>query len=144
MTDHPDGAPMSQQPAARSPFIETGEDVFLLLAAEAAGLAEAHLWRIDLDAQNWFLGKELIVDRGADTIIIHPRRVFRGAVVRDAAKVMLAINRPSQDLTPTDNDHILKDLMGIAGYYLGIKVIDHVILARKTFLSFRDAGLLEQ
>ena len=142
MVDHPDGAALSQQPAF-SRTIETGEDVFLLLAAEAAGLTEAHLWRIDLDAQNRVLGKELIVDRGADTIIIHPRKVFRGALARGAAKVVIATNRPSQDLTLTDEDHILKDLMGLAGDCLGVEVYDHVILADKAFLSFRAAGLLE-
>ena len=143
MADHSDGAALHQQSAARSITIETGEDVFLLLAAEAAGLAEAHLWRIDLDAQNRVLGKELIVDRGADTIIIHPRLVFRHALERGAAKVVIATNRPSQNLTLTDSDHILKDLMGMAGDCLGCPVYDHIILADKTFLSFRAAGLLE-
>jgi len=143
MADNPDGAALHLSPAALSLPVETGEDVFLLLAAEAAGLAESHLWRIDLDAKNRVLGKELIVDRGADTIIIHPRRVFRGALARDAAKVVLAYNRPSQDLTLKDSDYILNDLMGMAGDCLGIPVYDHVILTDKTFLSFRAAGLLE-
>lgn len=143
MTDHPDGAALPRQPAALSRTIETGEDVFLLLAAEAAGLAEARLWRIDLDAQSRVLGKELVVDRGADTVVIHPRTVFRGALARDAAKVVIATNRPSQDLTLTDKDHILKDLMGMAGDCLGCPVYDYVIMADKTFLSFRAAGLLE-
>ena len=142
MTDHSDDTGAYKYSAPRARTIETGEDVFLLLAAEAAGLAESHLWRIDLDAQNRVLGKESIVDRGADTIIISPRSVFRGALARDAAKVVLAYNRPSQDLTLTDNDHILKDLMGLAGECLGMKVYDQVILTDKTYFSFKEAGLL--
>ena len=69
--------------------IDTPDDVFLLLAAEAAGLKESRLWRVDLDRDNRIIGRELIADRGADTIVIAPRRVFRGsrgAVAAGAAK----------------------------------------------------------
>ena len=60
--------------------IDAAEDIFLMLAARARGLADAHLWRVDLDRTNRVLGCELIVSRGADTHVIHPRTVFRGAM----------------------------------------------------------------
>ena len=75
--------------------IDTPEDVFLLLAAEAAGLKESRLWRVDLDRDNRVIGRELIADHGADTIVIAPRRVFggsRGAVAAGAAKIILVHN----------------------------------------------------
>ena len=75
-----------------APTADTVEDVFLLLAAEAAGLKESRLWRVDLDRDNRVLGRELIMERGADTLVIHPRRVFRGALSAGAAKVILVHN----------------------------------------------------
>jgi len=120
--------------------IDTAEDVFLLLAAEAAGLKESRLWRVDLDRDNRVLGRELIADRGADTLVIAPRRVFRGAVAAGAAKVVLVHNHPNQNLERTDQDHILTDLMAIGGAALGVPLHDHVIITDKTFFSFRDAG----
>ena len=135
------GAPSPE--GGRAPIlkrIDTAEDVFLLLAAEAAGLKESRLWRVDLDRDNRVLGRELIMERGADTIMIHPRRVFRGAVTVGAAKVVLVHNHPSQDLARTDQDHILTDLMAVAGAALGISLHDHVILTDTNFFSFRDAG----
>ena len=126
--------------------IDTAEDVFLLLAAEAAGLKESRLWRVDLDRDNRVLGRELIADHGADTIVIHPRRVFggsRGAVVAGAAKIILVHNHPSQDLARTDEDHILTDLMAIGGAALGVPLHDSVIVTDRAFFSFRDAGYLK-
>ncbi len=136
LTDSPDQAEKT---------IDTAEDVFLLLAAEAAGLKESRLWRVDLDRNNRVLGRKLIADHGADTIVIHPRRVFggsRGAVAAGAAKIILAHNHPSQDLARTDEDHILTDLMAIAGSAVGIPLHDHVIVTDKAFFSFRESGLL--
>ena len=123
--------------------IDTAEDVFLLLAAEAAGLKESHLWRVDLDRDNRVIGRELIADHGADTIVIAPRRVFggsRGAVAAGAAKIILVHNHPKQNLERTDPDHILTDLMAIAGAAVGVPLQDHVIITDKTFFSFRESG----
>jgi DNA repair protein RadC len=134
---------LTESPKQAEKTIDTAEDVFLLLAAEAAGLAESHLWRIDLDRGNRVLGRELIADRGADTLVVHPRRVFRGALAAGAAKVVIAHNHPSQNLARTDADHILTGLMVMAGCSLGIPLHDHVILTDKAFFSFRDAGHLK-
>jgi len=72
--------------------IDAAEDIFLLLAARAQGLKEAHLWRVDLDCANRVLGCELIVSRGADTHVIHPMSMFRGAISARASKVVLVHN----------------------------------------------------
>ena len=122
--------------------IDTAEDIFLLLAARARGLAEAHLWRVDLDRENRVLGCELIVSRGADTHIIHPLAVFRGAMAVRAAKIVLVHNHVSQELALTDEDHILTDMMAIVGDLVQIPVYDHVIVTDKVYFSFKEAGLL--
>jgi DNA repair protein RadC len=121
--------------------IDAAEDIFLLLAARARGLKESHLWRVDLDQANRVLGCELIVSWGADTHVIHPHSVFRGAAAR-AAKVVLVHNHSSQDLALTDGDHILTDMMAIFGGLLRIPVDDHIIVADTAYFSFKEAGLL--
>jgi len=122
--------------------IDAAEDIFLLLAAQARGLKEAHLWRVDLDRANHVLGCELIVSRGADTHVIHPHTVFRGAISVRATKVVLVHNHASQDLSLTDGDHILTEMMALFGDVLRIPVADHVILADKAYFSFKEAGLI--
>jgi DNA repair protein RadC len=123
--------------------IDAAEDIFLLLAARARGLKEAHLWRVDLDRANHVIGCELIVSRGADTHVIHPVSVFRGAIAARASKVVLVHNHSSQELTLTDGDHILTEMMAMFGDLLRIAVYDHVIVTDKEFFSFRDAGHLK-
>ena len=122
--------------------IDAAEDIFLLLAARARDLKEAHLWRVDLDRANRVLGCELIVSRGADTHVIHPRSVFRGAVAARAAKIVLVHNHASQELALTEGDHILTEMMAMFGDVLRIPVYDHVILTNQAYFSFKEAGLL--
>ena len=122
--------------------IDAAEDIFLLLAARARDLKEAHLWRADLDRANRVLGCELIVSRGADTHVIHPRSVFRGAVAARAAKIVLVHNHASQELALTEGDHILTEMMAMFGDVLRIPVFDHVILTNQAYFSFKEAGLL--
>ncbi|MBI5239103.1 MAG: hypothetical protein HY926_01385 [Elusimicrobia bacterium] len=122
--------------------IDAAEDVFLLLAARAQALADAHLWRVDLDRMNRVIGCELIVPRGADTHIVHPYAVFRGAVAARAAKVALVHNHPAQNLVLSDGDRILTEMMAIFGDLLRIPVYDHIIVTDKAYFSFNEAGLL--
>lgn len=122
--------------------IDAAEDIFLLLAAQARGLKEAHLWRVDLDRENRVLGCELIVSRGADTHVIHPRAVFQGAMAVRAAKIVLVHNHVSQELALTDGDYILTEMMALFGDILRIPVYDHVIVTDKAYFSFKEAGLL--
>lgn len=122
--------------------IDAAEDIFLLLAARARGLKEAHLWRVDLDRENRVLGCELIVSRGADTHVIHPGSVFQGAMAVRAAKIVLVHNHASQELALTDGDYILTEMMALFGDLLRIAIYDHVIVTDKAYFSFEEAGLL--
>ena len=134
---------LTDSPEQAQRTINTAEDAFLLLAAEAAGLKESRLWRVDLDRDNRVIRRELIADRGADTIVIAPRRVFggnRGAVAAGAAKIILVHNHPNQNLERSDPDHILTDIMAIAGAAVGVPLHDHVIITDTKFFSFRNAG----
>jgi DNA repair protein RadC len=81
-----------------------------------------------------------------DTILVHPREVFKGAIAANAAAVVLAHNHPSGDPTPSEADiKVTRDLIR-AGQLLKIEVLDHVIFGRATpdrpkdYLSLRELG----
>jgi DNA repair protein RadC len=81
-----------------------------------------------------------------DTILVHPREVFRAAIVANAAGVVLVHNHPSGDPTPSEADiKVTRDLIR-AGQLLKIEVVDHVIIGRATaerakdFSSLRELG----
>jgi DNA repair protein RadC len=81
-----------------------------------------------------------------DTILVHPREVFRAAIVASSSAVVLAHNHPSGDPTPSDADlKVTRDLIR-AGQLLKIEVIDHVIMGSPSpeqprgFMSLRELG----
>jgi DNA repair protein RadC len=76
-----------------------------------------------------------------DMILIHPREVFRPAIVGGAAGIVLAHNHPSGDPSPSEADiRVTRDLIR-AGQLLKIDVLDHVIIgAAETFVSLRELG----
>jgi DNA repair protein RadC len=97
-----------------------------------------------LDAKNTVL-KELTVSEGSLTLsIVHPREVFAPAVRESAAAVIFLHNHPSGDPTPSLEDRQLTDRLVEAGRLLGIRVLDHVILGERGYVSFADEGWLKE
>lgn len=73
--------------------------------------------------------REVAVTRGIlDASLIHPREVFRQAVVEGAAGIILVHNHPSGDPTPSAEDRAVTRQLGEAGRALGIPVLDHVVI----------------
>jgi len=75
-----------------------------------------------------------------DTLLVHPREVFRLAVVCSAAAIVLMHNHPSGESSPSDADiRVTRDLIR-AGQLLKIEVVDHVIIGRPGHSSLRELG----
>jgi DNA repair protein RadC len=81
-----------------------------------------------------------------DTLLVHPREVFRAAIVGNAASILLLHNHPSGDPTPSEADiKVTRDLIR-AGQLLKISVVDHIIIGRATpertkdYVSLRELG----
>jgi DNA repair protein RadC len=75
-----------------------------------------------------------------DTILCHPREIFRLAVVASAAAIVIAHNHPSGDSTPSEADiKITRDLIR-AGQLLKIELLDHIILGQPSHTSLRGLG----
>ena len=79
-----------------------------------------------------------------DTILVHPREVFRAAIVANAAAIVLVHNHPSGDPTPSEADiKVTRDLIR-AGQLLKIEVVDHVIIGRATAERPKDYSSLRE
>jgi len=92
------------------------------------------------------IGFEIISNGTLDTILIHPREVFKPAIVLGAAAVILAHNHPSGDPTPSEADIKATRDMIRAGQLIKIDVLDHVIISQatqsrpKAWSSLRELG----
>jgi DNA repair protein RadC len=99
-----------------------------------------------LNTRRRLIRMDKIADGTLDTILVHPREVFKAAIAANAAAVVLAHNHPSGDPTPSEADiKVTRDLIR-AGQLLKIEVLDHVIIGRATaerpkdYASLRELG----
>lgn len=87
--------------------------------------------------------KEVTISEGTlDASIVHPREVFREALLESAAGVILLHNHPSGNPAPSEEDLRITKQLVEAGRVMGIKVYDHIILAGDEHRSLADEGLI--
>jgi DNA repair protein RadC len=87
--------------------------------------------------------KEVTVSEGTlDASIVHPRDVFREALLETASGVILIHNHPSGNSSPSEEDLRITKQLVEAGRLLGIKVYDHIILAGEDYRSLADGGMI--
>lgn len=95
-----------------------------------------------LDVRNQEIKREIVSVGSLNANLVHPREVFESAVRHLAAQIIMAHNHPSGDLEPSKNDiEITKRLIN-AGKIIGIEVMDHIIVSRDKFYSFKEHNLI--
>jgi len=102
-----------------------------------------------LDRKNHPLGRVLVTLGTLTSSLVHPREIFRPAILASAASVILAHNHPSGDPTPSTADIQVTRQLREASRAVDIEILDHVIVGSKEadpakmgYYSFRNAGLL--
>lgn len=122
--------------------VSSPKEAFDLLASEAKGLDREQFWRIDLDARSRAVGFEVVSIGTLSSALVHPREVFKGAILNNAAGIIIAHNHPSQEADPSPEDKDTTRRISRAGEIIGIPLLDHVIVTDERFFSFKEAGLL--
>ena len=95
-----------------------------------------------LDTKNQEITQEIISIGTLNASLVHPREVFEPAVRNLASQIIVAHNHPSGDNTPSQEDLNITQKLVESGKILGIEVIDHVIVSKNDFFSFRDNKLI--
>lgn len=95
-----------------------------------------------LNVKNKVIGYQEVARGTLNACVVAPADVFRGAIMAGAASVIIAHNHPSGEPTPSDEDRRLTARIKKAGELLGIRVLDHVVVADEGYFSFCDAGIL--
>jgi DNA repair protein RadC len=95
-----------------------------------------------LDSQNGLLRDVQVSEGSLSASIVHPREVFRTAILEATAHLILVHNHPSGDPTPSKEDvHLTRQLVEGARL-LGLRVHDHVIIGRGSHVSLAQRGLI--
>ncbi len=101
-----------------------------------------HFLILALDSRNNLIKDYEISVGTLNASIVHPREVFKAATQALAAQVIIAHNHPSGDPEPSEGDLLTTKGLVEAGKILEIKVVDHIIITRDNFLSFKAHNLL--
>lgn len=95
-----------------------------------------------LDSANKVMGFEIVTEGILNSSLVHPREVFRGAIVATAASIIVAHNHPSGNPEPSSEDVVITRQLVETGKVIGIPVHDHIIFADGTFTSLAERGLI--
>ena len=83
------------------------------------------------------------VSRGTlDATLVHPREVFKAALLANAAGIVVTHNHPSGDPAPSPDDIALTRRLVDAGKLIGVDVLDHIVIGDGRYVSFRELGWL--
>ena len=137
---------MAEELQRESPVLDNPEAVVTLLKGQNLVKDVETLQVLLLNTRKRLIRVEEVTDGTIDTLLVHPREVFKIAIAANAAAIVLAHNHPSGDPTPSEADiKVTRDLIR-AGQLLKIVVLDHVILGRaaegraKEYSSLRELG----
>ena len=115
-------------------------DVFDRMEPRLRDLAQEEFHALLLSARHSVIG-EVFITRGIlDASLIHPREVFRPAITRGAAAIILVHNHPSGDPTPSAEDRAVTKQLSAVGRTVGISIVDYVVIGDGRFVSLADDG----
>jgi len=137
---------MAAEQAREAPLLDTPDAVANAIREEVRLRAVETFLVLLLNTRRRLITWEKISDGILDSILVHPREVFKHAIASNAAAIVLVHNHPSGDPTPSEADiKVTRDLIR-AGQLLKIDVLDHIIIGKATaererdFLSLRELG----
>ena len=118
--------------------IKTAKDVFDYCSPKLSGVDKEQFMILHLDTRNKIIKDEIVSVGTLNSSLIHPREVFKSAIKESANAIILVHNHPSGDAEPSEEDKKITDILFKAGELLSIKVLDHVIIGKDSWHSFKD------
>jgi DNA repair protein RadC len=124
-----------------TPKISTPADI-LPHVSFLAGKKQEHFVCITLNGANEVLHTRTITMGLLNHSLVHPREVFADAITDRAASIICVHNHPSGTLDPSSQDIAITRQLADAGTLVGIRLLDHVIVANSGWLSMKEQGLI--
>ena len=122
------------------PKISSPEDVYRLLYPQLREQKKEFFISICLDTKNQIISKETISIGSLNANVVHPREVFKSALLASAAHIIVVHNHPSGDPTPSREDIEITKKLVETGTIMGIAVLDHIIIGDGRHFSMKEAG----
>lgn len=121
---------------------KASEDIFNYMDGRIPDETKEHLFVLHLNTKNQIIKNELVSVGTLNAALIHPREVFKSAIRESAHAIILVHNHPSGDVEPSNADKQVTDLLKKASAIIQIELLDHIIIAKTEWFSFRERSLL--
>ncbi len=123
--------------------IKCARDVFNYLKPKIGHKNQELFVILLLDSKNNILRDEVISIGTLTSSLIHPREVFKPAIKESANSIIVAHNHPSGDPTPSKEDIKITKLLEKASLIINIGLLDHIIVGKESYYSFKEKGKLK-
>jgi DNA repair protein RadC len=121
-----------------SDTITSPDKLFEIIKSKITQFSKEHFFVISLDTRNNLIGVDEISVGTLTASLVHPRETFESAIRRHAAKIIISHNHPSGETDPSDDDMKITRRLVDAGKIMGIEVLDHIIVTKTSYLSFKE------
>jgi len=122
--------------------INSPKEVVNYLREKLGREKKEHFMILSLDSRNHLINANNVSIGTLNANLVHPREVFAEAIKNKAVSVILVHNHPSEDSEPSEDDLKITKRIVEAGKILGIEIVDHIIVTKNGFLSFKDKELI--
>lgn len=99
---------------------------------------------LNLRTKNQVINVNVVGMGTLNSVLVHPREVFKSAILSNASNIILAHNHPSGDPEPSRHDIEVTKRLAEAGNLMGIEVLDHIVVAENRYFSFREENILPE
>jgi len=132
---------LNQDRRGEQASIHSPGDAAAILQHPMSALEQEELWVILLDTRNRVMRTESVYRGSLNSSQVRVGELFKSAVRRNAAAVVIAHNHPSGDPTPSPDDIAVTRAIVQAGKMLDIEVLDHLVIGRGSYVSLKERGL---
>jgi DNA repair protein RadC len=136
------GRRRKEEPAELKAKITSSRDAFEIMHPVLTDLGQEEFWIMMLDAANGVIDKTMVSRGGRAGTIADPKIIFKTALDRNAAYLILFHNHPSGNLKPSNEDVRTTKKLIEAGRTMELPVLDHLIVAGASYLSLADEGFI--
>jgi len=118
------------------------EQIYLFLKDQLELKTQEHLIGLYLNTKGELIKKKTLFIGSLNSSVIHPREIFKYAVIHSAASIVICHNHPSGDPTPSQNDIEVTKIIHKNSMMMDIMLMDHVIVGRDKYFSFKEKGII--
>lgn len=133
---------ISKEQAVEHYQITSPGSIAAIYMEEMRHLKQEYFKVVFLDTKNHITGDQNVTIGSINASIVHPREVFKEAIKRSAASMILIHNHPSGDPTPSREDIQVTERLYESGKLLGIDILDHIIIGDGIYISLKEKGIV--